>query len=113
MTDAGRLARVRAIARAAGMDGVLVTRTAGKRWLSGFMLGAGEEPTSGWSGTLLVTEAAQLVLADPRYTEQAEHECPGWEVRRTRGLIGEGLPPSATGIASSTYCEKPWNALRT
>lgn len=100
MTDAGRLARVRAIARAAGLDGVLVTRSAGKRWLAGFVLGAGEEPTSGWSGTLLVTDAAQLLLADARYTEQAEHECPGWEVRRTRGLIGEGLPPVAAEVGA-------------
>jgi Xaa-Pro aminopeptidase len=74
-----------------GLDAVLVSRTAGKRWLSGFALAAGEEPTSGWSGTLLLTAERRLVLADARYTEQAEHECPGWEVRRTRGLIHEGL----------------------
>ena len=100
MTEPGRLARVRAIAADAGLDGVLVTRTAGKRWLAGFRLGHGEEPTSGWSGTLLVVADRQLVLADARYTEQAEHECAGWEVRRTRGLIGEGLPPIAAEVGA-------------
>jgi Xaa-Pro aminopeptidase len=46
----------------------------------------------------LVTRDAQLVLADARYTEQAQLECPGWEVRRTRGRIGEDLPRIAAEL---------------
>ena len=90
---ASRLERVRAILDAAGLDALLVTRTAGKRWLAGFVLRPGEEPTAGWSGALVVTRDAGLVLADARYTDQAASQCPGWEVRRTRGPIHQGLPP--------------------
>jgi Xaa-Pro aminopeptidase len=93
VSSASRLERVRAILDASGLDAVLVTRTAGKRWLAGFVLRPAEESTSGWSGALVVTRDAQLVLADARYTEQAEAQCAGWEVRRTRGLIQDGLPP--------------------
>jgi Xaa-Pro aminopeptidase len=101
-TGPSRLERARAILDAAEVEGLLVSRTAAKRWLSGFALQPGEEPTSGWSGTLLLTRDAQLVLADARYTEQAQHQCPGWTVRRTRGGIGEDLPRVAgeLGIAS-------------
>jgi Xaa-Pro aminopeptidase len=84
------------------VDGLLVSRNAAKRWLSGFALQPGDEPTAGWSGTLLVARDRHLVLADARYTEQAEAECPGWEVRRTRGRIGDDLPRIAAelGVAS-------------
>jgi Xaa-Pro aminopeptidase len=118
VSDPGRLDRARDLAAAAGVDAVLVTRSAGKRWLSGFALAPGEEPTSGWSGTLLVTPAAQIVLADARYTEQAEHECPGWEVRRTRGLVHEGLPPVTSelrvrriGAEARSMTHADWSAL--
>ncbi|HEX2194901.1 MAG TPA: Xaa-Pro peptidase family protein [Candidatus Limnocylindria bacterium] len=98
MEAGSRLERARAILRDQGLDALLVSRSAAKRWLSGFTLGPGEEATSGWSGTLLLTGDAQLVLADARYTEQAERECPGWEVRRTRGEIHTGLPPVAAEL---------------
>lgn len=101
MTSASRLQRALDVLDAAGADALLVTRTAGKRWLSGFALQPGEEPTSGWSGTLLLTRDARLVLADARYTEQAEHECPGWQVRRTRGRIHEDLPRIAAELGAS------------
>jgi Xaa-Pro aminopeptidase len=96
-----RLDRVRAVLDEADAEALLVTRTAGKRWLSGFTLEPGDEPTSGWSGALVVTRERSLVLADARYTEQAERQCPGWEVRRTRGLIQDGLPPVAAELGVS------------
>ena len=40
MSAPSRLERVRELLGAAGLDAVLVSRTAGKRWLSGFVLGA-------------------------------------------------------------------------
>ncbi|HEX6129162.1 MAG TPA: aminopeptidase P family N-terminal domain-containing protein, partial [Candidatus Limnocylindria bacterium] len=102
MSGPARLDRARGILEDAGVDALLVSRNAAKRWLSGFALQPGDEPTSGWSGTLLVSTDRQLVLADGRYTEQAGQECPGWEVRRTRGRIGEDLPRIAAelGIGS-------------
>ena len=118
MSVPSRLDRVRALLGPAGLDAVLVSRTAGKRWLSGFVLAPGEEPTSGWSGTLLVTAGRQLVLADARYTEQAAHECLGWEVRRTQGLIHDGLPGIAAevdatriGAEARVLAHADWAAL--
>ena len=117
-TASPRLERVRAILDELALDAVLVTRTAGKRWLAGFVLQPGEEPTSGWSGALVVTRDAHLVLADARYTEQAAAQCPGWEVRRTRGLIAEGLPPvlaelgaGPIGVEARVLPHADWAAL--
>lgn len=113
-----RVERVRAILEERELDAVLVTRTAGKRWLSGFVLHPGEEPTSGWSGALVVTRAACLVLADARYTEQAAAQCPGWEVRRSRGLMHDGLPPvlaelgaQRVGAEARVLSHADWAAL--
>jgi Xaa-Pro aminopeptidase len=90
-----RLDRARAILDELGLDGLLVSRSAGKRWLAGFVTHRGEELTSGYSGTLLLTHDAQLILADGRYVEQAEGECPGWEVHRTSKPLEVELPAIA------------------
>jgi Xaa-Pro aminopeptidase len=84
----GRLARSRAILEASASDGLLVSSPATKRWLSGFVLEQGEEHHSGFSGTLLVTPAAAVVMVDARYVEVAAEQCPDWEVRLTNGRIG-------------------------
>jgi len=86
-----RTTRLRADLAAAGLDAMLVSGTAGKRYLSGFVLQAGEEWTSGYSGTLVVTRDRQILLADARYTEQAQAQAAGWDVRRTRKRIGVEL----------------------
>jgi Xaa-Pro aminopeptidase len=88
-TDAAsRLARARSILDTTGVDGLLVSSPATKRWLSGFVLEQGEEHHSGWSGTLLVTRDAALVMVDARYLEQTGEQCRGWDVRLTNGRIG-------------------------
>ena len=89
-TDA-RVARLRSILDERELDGMLISRIANKRYFSGLRLMAEEEST--WPGTLLVTRDAKLLLADSRYTEQAEREAPGWEVILTTGGIGQDLPP--------------------
>jgi Xaa-Pro aminopeptidase len=88
-----RLAAVRRILERQQLDAVLTRRAALGRYLSGFTLARGEEATSGWSGSCLISADAQILLADARYTEQAEHEAVGWQVRRTIGQIEEDLPP--------------------
>jgi Xaa-Pro aminopeptidase len=93
-----RLARARAILDSLGADGLLVSRPAGRRWLSGFILQRGDETTSGYSGTLLVTRDTQVVLVDARYLEQAQAECPGWTVRLAEDPIYEELPRLATEL---------------
>jgi Xaa-Pro aminopeptidase len=96
-----RLDRARAILRTLRLDGLLVSRAAAKRWLSGFSLHRGEELTSGYSGTLLVTATAQLVLADGRYVEQAGAECAGWEVRRTSEAIAVEIARLASELGAT------------
>ena len=93
MTDA-RLAALRALLDERGLDAILLSRSANKRYYSGFRLSDAEEPTSGWSGTLLVTRDANLILADSRYTEQATIEAPGWRAGPDdRRRSHEDLPP--------------------
>jgi Xaa-Pro aminopeptidase len=87
-TAPSRIERARAILAATGCDGLLVSSPATKRWLAGFVLEAGEEHHSGYSGTLLVTKGATVVLVDARYLEQATEQCAGWAIRLTKGPIG-------------------------
>jgi len=95
-----RLARARGILASAGTDGLLISSPATKRWLSGFVLEQGEEHHSGWSGTLLVTEAAALVMVDARYLEQAGEQCGGWDVRLTNGRIGPEVARLAAEVGA-------------
>jgi Xaa-Pro aminopeptidase len=88
-----RLGTLRAALQQRGLDAVVVRRAATSRWLSGFALARGDEQTSGWSGTLVVTADEQIICADPRYTRQAEIEAPDWQLRRTTGPMEEDLPP--------------------
>lgn len=93
-----RLERARSILEATGSEALLVSSPATKRWLAGFVLEQGEEHHSGWSGTLLVTPEAALVLVDGRYLEQAGEQCSGWDVRLTNGRIGPGVASLATEV---------------
>ena len=101
-----------------GVDAMLVSRNANKRYFSGFRLSDAEGPTSGWSGTLLVTRDEALILADSRYTEQAAAEAPGWEIVATSGPMHEELPPillrleiSALGMEAAVVPHAEWFAL--
>ncbi len=86
----GRLARSRVLLDTLELDALLVSRGALKRWLSGFILLRGEDPGHGFAGTLLITREARLILADSRYTEQAQVESDDWTlVSTTRGLPAE------------------------
>ncbi len=111
-----RVARLRALLDQHGLDAMLISSSANKRYFSGLRLGADEEAT--WPGTLLVTGSAQVLLADSRYTEQAEREAPGWEVILTTAGIGEGLPPVlerhevvSLGLEAAALTHADWTAL--
>lgn len=71
-----RLARVRARFVEAGVDAYFGVRSEHMRYLTGFSLGDGEEKVSGTSGQFLVGGDALLLLADSRYTIQAQREAP-------------------------------------
>ena len=117
MTDA-RLSALRVLLETLEVDAILLSRSANKRFFSGFRLSDAEGPTSGWSGTLLVTRAANLILADTRYTVQARSEAPGWELVETSGPIQEDLPPilrqhevGAIGLEAAVVSHADWAAL--
>ena len=117
MTDA-RLAALRALLDQHELDAILLSRSANKRYYSGFRLGHGEEATSGFSGTLLVTSDANVILTDSRYTEQAGIEAPGWELVPTSKGLDVELPPlllqhevAALGMESSVVSHADWSAL--
>ncbi|HET6745565.1 MAG TPA: Xaa-Pro peptidase family protein [Candidatus Limnocylindria bacterium] len=97
----GRLERSRAILDTVDADALLISRPALRRWLAGFVLHRGEETTSGYSGTLLVSRGAQLVLVDGRYHEQAQASCPEWDVRLTHGPIATELRALAAELGIS------------
>lgn len=113
-----RLGALRALLDARALDAVLLSRAAHKRHYSGFRLGDAEGPTSGYAGTLLVTRDATLILADSRYTEQAEHEAPGWTVVATGGPMHVDLPPlllehgvATLGMEAQVVSHADWSAL--
>lgn len=116
-TDA-RLAALRGMLEERGLDAVLLSRTANKRYYSGFRLTDAEGPTSGYAGTLLVTRERHLILADSRYTEQAAHEAPDWELVATSRALHEELPPllldlgiAALGLEAKVVSHAHWAAL--
>ena len=82
MNHETRLNRLLELMTGEGYDGLLITDPANMYYISGF---TGE-------GTLFITEKQQYLITDPRFTEQAEHESPGFEI--------EGLP--ADGWAALT-----------
>jgi Xaa-Pro aminopeptidase len=59
-----------------GVDAYFGLRRENIRYLTGFELAEGEEKAAGDSGRFLVTASELVVLADSRYTIQAERQCP-------------------------------------
>jgi len=117
MTD-GRLSALRALLDERDLDAILISRSANKRYYSGFRLGDAEGPTSGFAGTLLLTRDANLILADSRYTQQAAGEAPDWEVIATAGPMQDEIPPlllrheiQALGMEAAVVTHADWAAL--
>jgi len=74
-----RLQRLRDVLHTEQLDGLLVTNSANRRYLSGF---------TGSAGSLLVTVDRALLVSDFRYREQALFEAPAFEVQ----LLPSGVP---------------------
>ena len=85
-----RLARIRARFEGAGIDAYLGQRREHMRYLTGFSLADGEEKVAGTSGTFLVSGDELVVLADSRYTLQAQAEV-------TDGRVADAPRDLATG----------------
>lgn len=87
-----RLAALREVLQRQDLDGVLVQSQTTSRYLSGFTIRRGDESTSGYSGSLLVTTDRARLLVDNRYVEQATAEAPEWEVVLTSDPLPIELP---------------------
>ena len=115
---ADRVAALRGMLAARGLDAALLSRSAHKRFYSGFRLSDAEGPTSGWSGSLLVTPDTTLILADSRYTEQARVEAPDWTLVATAKAMHEELPSLllehgivSLGMEARVMSHAEWAAL--
>ncbi len=111
-----RLAALRGLLDQHGLDAVLISRNANKRYFSGFRLGDAE--SAGFSGTLLVTREASVILADSRYTEQAQHEAPEWTLVQTAASFAEELPAlladheiGSVGLEAQAVTHADWSSL--
>ena len=87
-----RLAHVRERLVAEGVDAYFGVRRENTRYLTGFVLGEGEEKVAGFSGQFLVSADETVVLADSRYRVQARDECPGARVENVYGAIASRWP---------------------
>lgn len=62
------------------MDGLLITNSFNRSYLSGF---------TGTSGVVLITKDRALFITDFRYTEQAQKQCVGYEIVQQTGSLVE------------------------
>jgi Xaa-Pro aminopeptidase len=114
----GRLAALRSVLEAQGLDAVLVQSRAMSRYLSGFTIRRGDESTSGFAGTLLVTADRSRILADNRYVEQAAAEATGWDLVETNDPLHIVLPSMLVelgvrrlGLEAQLTSHAKWEAL--
>jgi Xaa-Pro aminopeptidase len=113
-----RLAALRDVLVRLGLDGILVQSRTTSRYLSGFTVRRGDESTSGYSGSLLVTTDGAWLLVDNRYVEQAAVEAPGWEVVLTSDPLPVELPRllrpagiARLGLEADRTSHAVWQAL--
>ncbi|MBA2557331.1 MAG: aminopeptidase P family protein, partial [Chloroflexi bacterium] len=71
-----RLARLRERMARAGVDAYFGVRRENARYLTGLVLGEGEEKVAGQSGWFLISRDEVVVFVDSRYRVQAHEECP-------------------------------------
>jgi Xaa-Pro aminopeptidase len=107
-----RLARLRAAMAEMQLPAFLVTEMDNVGYLSGF---------SGSSAALLITPDQALLVTDSRYTNQAQRECPGFEVYRTEAtesLLGrvavevKNLHLSPVGIEGGSITLEQFEGMR-
>jgi Xaa-Pro aminopeptidase len=98
----GRLERLRARFEAHGVDAYFGVRRENTRYVTGFVLGEGEEKVAGHSGQFLVGGEEVIVLTDSRYTIQARREAPGARIDDT----GYDLPAAWTRLAEAVGAKR-------
>ena len=84
-----RLERARARLDELGVDALLVSTPANRRWLSGF---------SGSAGTLLLARDRALIATDSRYYEQAGTQAPAFTLVRANDALEQWWPELLAGL---------------
>ena len=97
-----RLARLRARFAAPDVEAYFGVRRENTRYLTGFVLGEGEEKSAGHSGQFLVGADDLVVLADSRYTIQARREAPGARIEDA----GYDLPGAWSRLTESVGAKR-------
>jgi len=87
-----RLRRLRDRMAAAGADAYFGIRSEHMRYLTGFMLGDGEDKVAGNSGRFLVSGDEVVLLADSRYRLQAAAQAPETRIENTTNDLVAGWP---------------------
>lgn len=105
-----RLAALRGMLKKQGLDGLLVTLPANRRYLSGFTADDGQWGES--SGALLISQNAALLLTDFRYELTARAQAPYFEtliyqqgLANLLGMIAPELGVKALGYESEAMLE--------
>jgi Xaa-Pro aminopeptidase len=93
-----RLDRLRERLVADGLDAYVGLRPENGRYLTGFVLGDGEEKVCGASGRFLVSADESVVVADSRYRLQAAEQCPASRVADVPGAFVEAWPELLRGL---------------
>jgi len=73
-----KLNRIRTALTSAGADGILITSTYNRRYVSNF---------TGSAGAVLITGEKALFITDFRYVEQAQTQCTGFDIVQHKGAI--------------------------
>jgi Xaa-Pro aminopeptidase len=98
----GRVERVRARFETHGVDAYFGVRRENSRYLTGFVLGEGEEKVAGHSGQFFIGGNEVVVLADSRYTIQAHREAPESRIED----VGYDLPGAWARLADSVGAKR-------
>ncbi|HEY7599591.1 MAG TPA: Xaa-Pro peptidase family protein, partial [Candidatus Limnocylindrales bacterium] len=82
-----RVGRLRERLEREGVDAYFGIRRENTRYLTGFELGEGEEKVAGNSGQFFIGRDEVIVLADSRYTLQAQEQCPEARMERVYNTL--------------------------
>lgn len=81
-----KLAKLRSHFSNAGIDGLLITSTYNRRYISSF---------TGTAGVVLISGEQALFITDFRYVEQAAKQCEGFEIVQHTGTITDEVAAQA------------------
>ena len=97
-----RLEALRSRLAAESLDAYFGLRPENVRYLTGFVLGDGEEKVSGASGRFFVSADETVVVADPRYRLQAVEECPASRVAALESSFVDAWPGLVESLRAIT-----------